>query len=1114
VIAVKMPDKLRKPFKGASFPALGRLVVGHPVLVIVGWLVLAVALFLAIPPLPVVAQLKPPAFLPSDSPVLVSSTDMKQAFKEPSSDNVAVVILSDKNGLTAADEATYKTLVDKLHADKSSVVGTQDFLAIPELKQALESTDHKAWQLPVNMVGVMGTGDGQQAYRNVVKIVKDTTANTTLTANVVGPAATMDDLTTTGAEDQHFIEIATVLMVLTILLVVYRNVIAMLLPLATIGVSLVVAQQVVAGLGLYASLPVGPQTLVLMTGLLMGAGTDYAVFLFSRYHELVRGGRSTDDALVEALASIGGVITASAATVAIAFAGLTFTTLGIFQTIGLSLSFTIATGYFAAITMLPALIVLAGRRGWIKPRKDMTGRFWRRSGVHIARRPRIHLAASLVILIALAATVSLANYNYDDRKTLPPDSPSNRGYTAMDAHFPVAGTLQQFLMVNSPNVDLRSPRALADLEQLAHRVSALPGIDLVRGITRPTGDVLEQAKTSYQVGEVGDKLLDGSTQIQAGDSDLNRLSGGAHQMADVLGDVKSKVVGAILPVRSLVSALTDMQKKVGGDKSLDDVDNSTGLVANMRGLGKTLNDNISKIAGIYAWADPLVNVLNNNPLCNLDPRCVASRDDLNKVVTAYEDGTLTKLADLGQKLENSTGAQTLDEVVPGLGKTVDDATAAAQQLGVADPAGIQQQLTSAQEGVTQLADASRQLADGVQTLVDRTRDIGSGMDQASAFLLAMKRDGADPPMSGFYIPPEILTQAEFKKAATLFISADGHTARYLVQTALDPFSTAAMDQVQEIVKTAESALPNTTLANAKVSMVGFSVAQRDIRDYYNGDVEWIMIVTLIVVFLILALLLRSLVAPVYLVASVILSYVSAVGLGVVFFQFVLGEQLSWNVPGMAFLVLVAVGADYNLLLISRIKEEAVGRGIRSGVIRTVGSTGGVITSAGLIFAASMLGLMASSISNIVQTGFIIGVGLLLDTFVVRTITVPAMAVIVGKVNWWPAGRRAAKDRKVPWTPMHDQNHAVRADAVDADAPELEPIVVDEADVDEADADEMDTVANEEIAADPLGDICDADACTIVEPVRTLRHYPLAAENCQDNWLAVPADANSSSSRAN
>lgn len=1012
---IAMQSTVEKLLARADFAGLGKFIVRHPVLVIVAWLALAVIVYLAIPPLPEVAMRKQPPFFPSDSPVLISSNEMKQAFHEASSDNLAVVILSDESGLTPADEGTYRTLVDKLRADTTHVATTQDFIHLPEVKQALTSTDNKAWQMPVNLTGVMGTGGGQEAYRSVVKVVKDTTANTTLTANVVGPAATFDDLTTIGAEDQQIIEIATVAMVLTILMIVYRNVIAMLLPLATIGVSLVTAQQVVAALGLV-GLPLGPQTLVLMTGMMLGAGTDYAVFLFSRYHDCVRTGMSSDDALVAALGSIGGVVMGSAATVAITFFGLAFTNLGIFQTIGPALTVTIAIGFLAAVTMLPALIVLAGRRGWITPRKDVTGRFWRRSGVHIARRPKVHLAVSLVILMSLAATVSLVKFNYDDRKTLPADAASNRGYAAMDAHFPVASTLQQFLLVKSPDTDLRTPKSLADLEQLAHRVSTLPGIQLVRGITRPSGDVLEQAKTSYQVGQVGDKLADGSNQISAGDSDLSRLSGGAHQLADVLGGVRGQVVNSVGSIRGLVSALTDMERKFGGNTTLKQIDSTSTLVANMQVLGAQLDANIAQITGVYSWAAPIVTALDASPLCNIDPGCVKSRDDLARVVTAYRDGSLGKLSDLGRELTVTQDGETLDQVLRGVGKSLDQAVAAANKLGIADPASIQNKLNSVLQGANQLADASQQLAVGVQTLVDKTRQIGDGLDQASAFLLAMKRDAADPPMSGFYIPPEILTQAEFKKAAGLFISADGHSARYLVQTALDPFSTAAMDQVQQIIETAESAQPNTTLADAKVSMVGFSVAQRDIRDYYNSDIEWIIIVTLIVVFLILVALLRSLIAPIYLVASVILSYVSAVGIGVVFFQFILGEQLSWNVPGMAFLVLVAVGADYNLLLISRIREEAVGRGVRSGVIRTVGSTGGVITSAGLIFAASMFGLTASSISNIVQVGFIIGIGLMLDTFVVRTITVPAMAVIVGKANWWPSKSFGEKTKNVTHRP--------------------------------------------------------------------------------------------------
>ena len=173
-----------------------------------------------------------------------------------------------------------------------------------------------------------------------------------------------------------------------------------------------------------------------------------------------------------------------------------------------------------------------------------------------------------------------------------------------------------------------------------------------------------------------------------------------------------------------------------------------------------------------------------------------------------------------------------------------------------------------------------------------------------------------------------------------------------------------------------------------------------------SDIRFIIVVTVIVVLLILIALLRAIVAPLYLIGSVIVSYLSALGIGVIMFQFILGQELHWSVPGLAFIVLVAVGADYNMLLISRIRDESP-HGIRSGVIRTVGSTGGVITAAGLIFAASMFGLLFSSISTIVQAGFIVGIGILLDTFLVRTITVPAIAALVGRANWWPSrlGRR-------------------------------------------------------------------------------------------------------------
>jgi RND superfamily putative drug exporter len=282
------------------------------------------------------------------------------------------------------------------------------------------------------------------------------------------------------------------------------------------------------------------------------------------------------------------------------------------------------------------------------------------------------------------------------------------------------------------------------------------------------------------------------------------------------------------------------------------------------------------------------------------------------------------------------------------------------------------------------ADAIQQMIDEIKALIKDTSQTGGGLNSA----------------------------------LTAFISPDGHTARYLVQTKLNPFATEAMNQIRGITDAARGPHPRPLMKDASISASGVTAMLRDTRAYYGDDINLIIVMTILIVFLILVAILRAVVAPLYLIASVVISYLSALGVGVIVFQFILGEPMTWSIPGLTFIVLVAMGADYNLLLISRLREESP-HGIRSGVIHTVSSTGGVITAAGVIFAASMFGMLFASISTLVQCGFIIGTGLLLDTFLVRTITVPAVAVLVGKWNWWPskppppAPRRRAEPAATP-----------------------------------------------------------------------------------------------------
>jgi RND superfamily putative drug exporter len=606
----------------------------------------------------------------------------------------------------------------------------------------------------------------------------------------------------------------------------------------------------------------------------------------------------------------------------------------------------------------------------------------------------------LIVLLILAGCVSWVRYNYDDRKALPDSVESSIGYAAMDRSFPLNSTIPQYLFIQSSH-DLRTPEALADLEQMAQRVSQLPSIATVRGVTRPTGESLEQARTTYQAGEVGTRLNDASAQITGRTDDLNRLTNGANAVADGVANLRTAINQAIASLRSLVDALSSMQKQFGGEKTLREIGNAATLVGNIRALGDSLDENSANMADASDWVGPVVKALDASPTCDSDPSCASARVQLQRMVTARDDGTFGRLSDMARQLQSTQDGQTLEATATRLAATLDSATSAMRSLGLDDPGGIQSRLATLQQALDALADGSRQVADGVQQLVDQAKRIGAGLGEASAFLLAMKNGGAKPPMAGFYIPPQLLTLDEFKKAAAFFISADGHAARYLIQTKLDPFSTAAMDQLNLITDTARAAQPNTALADASISVTGYTAMLRDARDYYNHDIRFIIVLTIIVVLLILIALLRAIVAPLYLIGSVIVSYLSALGIGIIMFQFILGQELHWSVPGLTFIILVAMGADYNMLLISRIRDESP-RGMRSGVIRTVGSTGGVITAAGLIFAASMFGLLFASIGTIIQAGFVVGTGILLDTFLVRTITVPAMAVLVGRANWWPS----------------------------------------------------------------------------------------------------------------
>ena len=349
-----------------------------------------------------------------------------------------------------------------------------------------------------------------------------------------------------------------------------------------------------------------------------------------------------------------------------------------------------------------------------------------------------------------------------------------------------------------------------------------------------------------------------------------------------------------------------------------DVDDTSMFVSTVRALGFAMSLDVAEIA----------NTVNASPVTVLDVVAITTRDG----------GALKKMSDFAEQLETFPDANSIESASRNVRQLLDNTSNDLRVVGN-DDSGKKQRTAETQRDPHNYADAIQQMIDGVKDLIKQTENTGGGLNSA----------------------------------LTAFISPDGHTARYLVQTNLYPFGTEAMDQIHVITDAARGPHPDAMFKQASISASGVTAMLRDTRAYYGKDISLIIAMTILIVFIILVALLRAVVAPLYLIASVVISYLSAFGIGVFVFQFILGQKLTWSIPGLTFIVLVAMGADYNLLLISRLREESP-HGIRSGVIRTVRSTGGVITAAGVIFAASMFGMMFASISTLVQAGFIIGTG--------------------------------------------------------------------------------------------------------------------------------------------
>jgi putative drug exporter of the RND superfamily len=918
-------------------PFLPRMIHRLALPIVLLWLGLVVVLNVAVPQLEEVAKEHQVSMSPTDAPSMQAMKRVGQVFHEFNSDSSAMIVLEGEQPLGDAAHHYYDAMIKRLEQDKKHVEHIQDFWGDPLTAAGSQSSDGKAAYVQVYLAGNMGESLADESIAAVRKAVNAMPPPPGIKTYVTGASALLADQSHAGEKGVAKVTGITILVILVMLLFVYRSIVTTAIMLLTVFIELAAARGVVALLGNYGVIGLSTFANNMLVLLAIAAGTDYAIFVMGRYQEARGQGEDRERAFYTMFHGTSHVVLGSGLTIAGAMYCLSFTRLPYFQSLGVPCAVGMLIAVLAALTLGPAILTVGSFFGLFDPKRKMKLRGWRRVGTAIVRWPGPILAVT--IAIALVGLLALPGYktDYDNRRYLPASTPANIGYAAADRHFSQARMNPELLMVETDH-DMRNPADMLVIDKIAKNVFHLPGIGRVQAITRPLGKPIEHTSIPFQIS------MQNTTNVENSKYMHQRMKDMLIQ-ADAMNDTIHTMQRMYDIMSQVVATTHHMDRETHEMKDITD---------QLRDQIANFDDFWRPIRAYFYWEKHCYDI----PICWSLRSIFDALDGVDQITEKF--GDLTK--DIDQ----------LDMLMP--------------QMLEQFPSMIATMQTMRTMMLTMHSSMS-----SLYNQMDRMSENSTAMGQAFD---ASHNDDS------FYVPPEVFDNEDFKRGLRMFLSPDGKAVRFIISHDGDPATPEGISHVDPIKQTAKEAIKGTPLEGAKIWLAGTAATYKDMRDGSNIDLIIAGIAAATLIFIIMLIITRSIVAALVIVGTVLLSLGASFGLSVLTWQYILGIRLHWMVLAMSVILLLAVGSDYNLLLISRFKEE-INAGLKTGIIRAMAGSGSVVTSAGLVFAATMASFVFSPLLIIGQVGTTIALGLLFDTLIVRSFMTPSIATLMGRWFWWP-----------------------------------------------------------------------------------------------------------------
>ncbi|PWK16485.1 MMPL family transporter [Tumebacillus permanentifrigoris] len=1042
------------------------------------WLVAAVGLALVAPNMEALVRDKgqirvPDGYSSSKAAELVS--EMTQDQPKDANEEAVVLVFHNDNGLSSSDLEEAKHGYQELHdnQDKYGITSVISHFETKDLEKQMVAKDGKTLLMLVNIS--MADRTPAEASDTLYKAISDVK----LTHYYTGNMMINEDVVQSSQEGLKKTEWITVVFILSILFVVFRSLVAPFIPLLTVGISYVVAQSIVAFLVDKFGFPLSNFTQIFMVAIMFGIGTDYCILLISRFKEELAHGHDRITAILNTYRTAGKTVFFSGLAVLVGFASIGFSTFSLYRS-AVAVAVGVAVLLLALITLVPFFMAALGNvifwpsKGSLEHKEN---RLWGIVGNFSLTRPLWALVILAVIIVPfLSAYQGATSFNSMDE--IGDRYNSVKAFNQIAESFGPGESMPSKVVVKVDK-PLDSSAGLATVEQVTRELLKVEGVKSVRSATRPAGDTIEDLTVSKQVNTLGDGLGQGEDalgQIGKGLNDaskgltesapkLNQAVDGAGKLIDGTIALKSGVVQLGAGLKQIEKGLRDgsvgaADLSKGLKQAKDSADQlaaaSQELLRHYQEMGKGLGDLTQAYQDVSAKTSGLAEGLSTvgkglTGLAQKYPELQNDPDFKSTVgaVTALQTGA-TQLGD-GLKQLNAQ----LDQVAKGLGQAngglaqaqagqvqlAAGLSALAQgldqlQAGITQAANGQGQIVSKlpavtsgfdnvssgqkelQNGFAQLNGQLGQLTDGLNKSTDGLSKVSGGLQSANDYLNKLST-APDKQMTGWYIPDEALQSADFQKALDVYMSKDRKITTFDVVFAGNPYDVETLKKVDGLNEAVARGIKGTDYATATYAVSGVTSINNDLKNISAEDYARTVMLMLIGIAVILVLMFRSIVLPIYIILSLLLTYYTSMAISEVIFVRLLGQTgISWAVPFFGFVLLMALGVDYSIFLMDRFKEYRH-MTPHDAILLAMKKMGSVIISAAVILGGTFAAMLPSGVMSLLQIATILLCGLFLYAFVMLPLFIPVMVRTFGAANWWPFMGRAER-------PTQEQRQPVKS----------------------------------------------------------------------------------------